>query len=126
MTNSMLVSAQLTRFLIATAVLALVAATGHAQFPLEVMSESFDSRADITGIGVEGGTALTLVNQGGGDNALQFTATSVAGGFFAAGFTISDLQGLSRGRQVRIRARTWRTISCRLTSLSTPQVLCPI
>ena len=56
------------------------------------MSESFDSRADLTGIGVEGGAALTLVDQGGGDKALQFAATSAAGGFFAAGFTISDLQ----------------------------------
>jgi hypothetical protein len=58
-----------------------------------VISESFDSRIDTTGIGIEGGaTVLTLVDQGGGDKALQFTATSAAGGFFAAGFTIPALQ----------------------------------
>ena len=92
MPHSMLVRMELTRFLNATAVLTLVTATSHAQFPLAVVSESFDSRSDLTGIGVEGGAALTLVDQGGGDDALQFTATDVDGGFFAAGFTISDLE----------------------------------
>ena len=92
MPHSILLRSQRTRCLIATAVLAFVATTGHAQFPLTVASENFDSRTDLTGIGVEGGAALTLVNQGGGDNALQFAATDADGGFFAAGFTISDLQ----------------------------------
>jgi hypothetical protein len=56
-----------------------------------VVSETFDARTDTAGIGVEGGATLTLVNQGVGDNAMQFTSTSAAGGFFAAGFAIPAL-----------------------------------
>ena len=92
MSHILFLPLQLTRLMSAVVVLTFVAATGHAQFPLQVMSESFDSRSDLTGIGVEGGAALTLVDQGGGDDALQFAATDADGGFFAAGFTISDLE----------------------------------
>lgn len=88
----LILPAPVTRMMSTVAVLALLASTGQAQFTEGVMSESFDPRADTTGIGVEGGATLTLIAQGGGDNALQFAATSAAGGFFAAGFTISDLE----------------------------------
>jgi len=82
---------QFTRLVSAVTVLTLLAATGHAAFTQVVMSESFDARADTTWIGVEGGAVLTLVDQGGGDKAMQFTATDADGGFFAAGFTIPVL-----------------------------------
>jgi hypothetical protein len=83
---------QLTRLTSAVAVLAILADIGHAAFTQVVMSETFDARTDTAGIGVEGGATLTLVNQGVGDNAMQFTSTSAAGGFFAAGFAIPALE----------------------------------
>jgi hypothetical protein len=91
MSRTLCLLIQLTRLMSAVTVLGLVAATGHAAFTEVVMSESFDARADTTGIGVEGATTLTLVDQGGGDKAMQFTSTSAAGGFFASGFTIPAL-----------------------------------
>lgn len=79
------------KWLVPFALLAACGGIGHAQEV--VVAESFDTRVDTTAFGVEGGTTvLTLLDQGGGDQALQFTGNSDAGGFFAAGFTLPTLE----------------------------------
>lgn len=85
------------RFFPAVAVSVLFCSISHAAFTEVVVLESFDSRANTfafeTGVGGDGATsAISLVDQGGGDQALRLTGASAATGFFSAGFRLSTLE----------------------------------
>ncbi|HHY85988.1 MAG TPA: PEP-CTERM sorting domain-containing protein [Verrucomicrobia bacterium] len=62
------------------------ASAGNAQFTQVVLQDDFDSYADTSFIVFTDGTSISLVPDGSGGNAVQYSVETGAGGFLARGF----------------------------------------